>query len=281
MSATIGTILNLAGRQLAGASASPRLDAEVLLAHVLETSRSQMLTRSEHVVPDDSLRLFAALVLARCKGRPVAYLTGLREFWSLPLKITADALIPRPDTELLVEEVLQLIPADAGWYIADLGTGSGAVALALAKERPDCRFVATDLCPRALNVARENARNLDLRNVEFLEGEWFAPLAGRRFGMIVSNPPYVPDGDPHLAQGDLRFEPRLALAGGPDGLAAIRKIALRAPAHLEPGGWFLVEHGYDQGERVRTILTAAGFGAIRTARDLAGHERVSLGRFEA
>lgn len=279
MGVTVATLLRRAGTELAKASPTPRLDAEVLLAHVLETPHSHLFTHPEQRIADDKLKLFALLVVARRKGRPVAYLTGKREFWSLNLKVNSATLIPRPETELLVEQSLRHVPPGARRYLLDLGTGSGAVALALATERPHCKIIATEISDEALAVARENAETLRINNVEFLQGDWFAPIPGRRFAVIVSNPPYVSNEDPHLHTGDLRFEPRRALTGGPDGLAAIRKIVLRAPAHLDPSGVLLLEHGFDQAERVRELLSAAGFTDIRSFRDLAGSERVSVGRF--
>ncbi|MGH8398879.1 MAG: HemK/PrmC family methyltransferase, partial [Gammaproteobacteria bacterium] len=171
------------------------------------------------------------------------------------------------------------VPVDTRRYLLDLGTGSGAIALALAKERPNCTIIATDISRAALTVAYENAQALEINNVKFRLGEWFAPISSRRFGVIVSNPPYVPNDDPHLKAGDLRFEPQNALTGGPDGLAAIRKIVLRAPTHLDPCGVLLIEHGYDQGERVRALFAAAGFSDIHTVRDLDDNERVTTGRF--
>ncbi|MGH8283055.1 MAG: peptide chain release factor N(5)-glutamine methyltransferase [Gammaproteobacteria bacterium] len=269
----------MAGRELAKSSPTPSLDAEILLAHVLETPRSHLFARPERRIENDRLRLFALMVVARRKGRPVAYLTGQRDFWSLTLKVTPATVIPRPETELLVEEALRIVPAGARWYLLDLGTGSGAIALALAKDRPHCVITATDLSRSALRVARENARALEINNVEFMQGEWFVPISGRRFGVIVSNPPYVPNDDPHLNTGDPRFEPRRALTGGPDGLAAIRKIVLRAPSHLNTGGVLLLEHGYDQGERVRALMSSAGFNGVHSVRDLTGYERVTSGRF--
>ena len=273
MGATIATLLRIASSELSKTSPSPRLDAEILLAHVLETPRSHLHARPEQRVEDKKMRWFALLVVARCKGRPIAHLTGKRDFWSLSFKVTAATLIPRPETELLVEETLRVVPAGARWYIADLGTGSGAIALSLAHERPHCKLVATDISRLALEVARENAARLKITNVEFLEGEWFTPIASRRFAVIVSNPPYVANDDPHLRSGDLRFEPRRALTGGPDGLAAIRKIVLRAPTHLESGGVLLLEHGYDQAERVRGLLASAGFSYIHSVSDLTGNSR--------
>ncbi|MGH8403603.1 MAG: peptide chain release factor N(5)-glutamine methyltransferase [Gammaproteobacteria bacterium] len=281
MDASVATLLHTASTRLAKTSATPHLDAECLLAHVLQTLRSHLLAHPEQRVERNTLRRFARLVGARSRGRPVAYLTGEREFWSLSLKVNPATLIPRPETELLVEQSLCLVPVAARWHLLDLGTGSGAIALALAKERPHCRITATDISRSALAVARENAAALDIANVEFLQGEWFAPLPGRRYHLIVSNPPYVPDADPHLAAGDLRFEPQRALNGGADGLAMIRKIVQQAPAHLDPGGVLLLEHGYDQAARVREFLWAAGFNGIRTYPDLAGAERVSVGRIAA
>ena len=279
MAVTVATLLRMAGKELSKTSPTPRLDAEILLAHVLNVPRSHLYARPEQRLDGDKLRHFTLLTIARQKGRPVAYLTGRRDFWAMSLKVTSATLIPRPETELLVEEALRCIPVESRWYLADLGTGSGAIALALAIERPHCIITATDISEAALDVARDNAHTLGIRNVEFLQGEWFAPVSGRRFAAIVSNPPYVPDEDPHLLSGDVRFESRRALTGGPDGLAPIRKIALRASVHLEAGGVLLLEHGYDQGERVRTLLSSAGFTDIRSIRDLADHERVTLGRF--
>ncbi|MGH8307235.1 MAG: peptide chain release factor N(5)-glutamine methyltransferase [Gammaproteobacteria bacterium] len=279
MGVTIATSLNRACQELAKTSPTPKLDAEILLAHVLEIPRSHLYARPEKRTEGNKLRLFALMVVARRKGRPVAYLTGQHDFWSLSLKVTPATLIPRPETELLVEEVLRIVPVGARRYLLDLGTGSGAIALALAKERPNCTIIATDISRAALTVAYENARALEINNVKFLQGEWFAPISSRRFGVIVSNPPYVPNDDPHLMAGDLRFEPRHALTGGPDGLAAIRKIVLRAPTHLDPGGVLLLEHAYNQGESVRALFAAAGFSDVHTARDLAGTERVTRGLF--
>ena len=281
MDASVATLLQTAGTRLAETSTTPQLDAECLLAHVLQTQRSHLFAHPEQRVARNSLRWFARLVGARSKGRPVAYLTGEREFWSLRLKVNPDTLIPRPETELLVEQSLGLVPLSAHWNLLDLGTGCGAIALALAKERPHCRITATDISRSALAVARGNAAALNIANVEFLQGEWFASLPGRRYHLIVSNPPYVPDGDLHLHAGDLRFEPPRALIGGADGLMMIREIVPQAPAHLDSGGVLLLEHGYDQAARVRALMSAAGFNGIRTYRDLAGTERVSVGRITA
>ncbi len=252
-----------------------RADAERLLAHALGHTRAWLYARPEHV-PDAAQRArFAELVAARARGVPIAYLTGRRAFWSFELGVTPAVLIPRPETERLVELALARLPAHAECAVADLGTGSGAVALALAHERPRARVLATDASADALAVARANAERLGLANVEFAQGDWCAALGARRFDLIASNPPYVAAGDAHLARGDLRFEPAAALASSADGLDAIRAIAAAAPEHLMPGGWLLVEHGFDQGARVRALFAAHGLRDAATHRDLEGRERVT------
>ena len=259
-------------------SDSPRLDTELLLCHVLGKPRSHLMAWPDAELTADDERDFLALVERRAAGEPVAHLLGEREFWSLPLKVTADTLIPRPDTELLVELALERLPRRPGIRMADLGTGTGAIALALASERPAAQVVATDISDRALAVARENARRLDLANVEFRQGAWLAPLADEAFDLIVTNPPYIPEDDHHLGEGDVRFEPRVALTAGPDGLAAIRLIAAEALPHLQPGGWLILEHGHDQGESVPNILEQAGFVDVSDIPDLAGNPRACVGR---
>lgn len=254
------------------------VDAEFLLAHVLGRSRSWLLAHRDEAVPDADAAAFDALVQRRAAGEPVAYLTGQRGFWRFDLAVTPATLIPRPETELLVELALHRLPADRPLRIADLGTGSGAIALALAFERPRAQVLATDASVQALDVARANAAALRLGNVGFREGDWFAPLAGERFDLIASNPPYIALDDPHLVEGDLRYEPASALSSGADGLDAIRTIAAGAPAHLESGGWLLLEHGWDQGAAVRDVLTRAGFADVATQRDLEDRDRVTLGR---
>ncbi|OOG22945.1 protein-(glutamine-N5) methyltransferase, release factor-specific [Thioalkalivibrio denitrificans] len=254
-----------------------RREAEILLGHLLGRDRGWLLAHDDEPVPPETAAAFRALHARRMAGEPVAYLTGRRGFWTLELCVTPDVLIPRPETERLVEQALACIPEDARWDVADLGTGSGAIALALASERPACRIVATDANPAALAVARTNAERHGIRNVAFLEGEWWQPLQGRHFHLVVSNPPYVADDDPHLARGDVRFEPRHALAAGEQGLDDLKVIISGAPAHLHPGGMLLLEHGYDQGEAVRRLLREAGFRDVETWQDLAGHERVSGG----
>lgn len=254
------------------------VDADYLLLHVLNQPRSWLFAHASDAVSPADAAHFDALVQRRVSGEPVAYLTGSRGFWTLDLAVTPATLIPRPETELLVEQALARMPADTAVRVADLGTGSGAVALALAKERPLAQLVATDASCDALDVARGNAQRNALVNVEFRHGDWLTPLLGERFDVIVSNPPYIADHDPHLDQGDLRFEPALALSCGVDGLDAIRMIAIAAPAHLRAGGWLLLEHGLDQGPAVRTLLRDAGFYGVKTVRDLEARDRVTLGQ---
>lgn len=260
------------------ATAIDRIDAEWLLVHALDTSRSWLFAHSGDPVRPDVAGRFEALLARRQAGEPVAYLTGMQGFWTLELEVSTATLIPRPETELLVELALARIPVDAVARVADLGTGSGAIALAIARERPRATVIATDASTAALEVARRNAARNRIANIEFRDGDWFAPLAGEAFDLIASNPPYIADGDPHLGEGDLRFEPPTALSSGPDGLDAIRRIVRDAPSHLAPGGWLLLEHGWDQGEAVRALLQAAGFADVETAQDLESRDRVSLGR---
>lgn len=256
-------------------SPSPRLDAEVLAMHVCKLTRTQLITQGDYVPNPEQAQRLRELVARRRRGEPIAYLTGRREFWSLDLQITPDVLIPRPETELLVEQALARIPAHADWIIADLGTGSGAVALAVARERPRCRVLATDASQAALTLTQANAQRLGIVNVECRHGDWLTPLAGETVDMIVSNPPYVAESDPHLAAGDVRFEPRPALTPGGDGLDAIRGIVRDARRHLRAHAWLLLEHGYDQGPAVRALLESRGYRDIRTFRDTSGQERVT------
>ena len=234
-----------------------RLDAELLLLHALGKPRSWLFAHAGDAPEMDVQTAFSALVERRAGGEPVAYITGRQGFWSLELEVTPATLIPRPETELLVELALARLPRDAPCAVADLGTGSGAIALAIASERPLARIVATDASSAALDVARRNAQRLGLGNVAFAHGDWLAPLAGQRFALVVSNPPYIEAADPHLARGDLRFEPATALASGADGFDDIRHIVHAARAYLEPGGWLLFEHGWNQGEASRNLLKAA------------------------
>ncbi|HXY97594.1 MAG TPA: peptide chain release factor N(5)-glutamine methyltransferase [Steroidobacteraceae bacterium] len=269
---TVEALLNRA----AGAAAG--LDAELLLAHVLAVPRARLKSHPQAPVEPAAAERFLALLGRRAAGEPLAYLTGRREFWSLDLAVTPDVLIPRPETELLVERALAVGSAEP-LRVADLGTGSGAVALALARERPRWRIVATDVSAPALAVARANAAALGLSQIEFLSGSWFEPLGEARFDLIVSNPPYVAADDPALSGPALAFEPALALTPpGGDALASLRVLARGAPARLTHGGWLLLEHGATQGREVRAELVAAGFTHVRSHRDLAGHERMTEGQ---
>jgi release factor glutamine methyltransferase len=268
------------GRRALDSGGAGALEAEVLLAHALGRDRAWLYANPEAELTERQGREFRTLVDRRSKGEPVAYLTGTREFWSLPLKVTPDVLIPRPETELLVEAALEFVPADAGWRIADLGTGSGAVAIALARERPGCEVHATEYDPAAFEVARENIGRLAPGRVRLHQGPWLGPLDGR-FHLIVSNPPYVGSGDPHLQQGDCRFEPADALTPGPDAMAAIRLIAEGARSCLEPGGMLAFEHGYDQGGASLRLLRELGYEEPRCRKDLEGRDRISSGRMPA
>ncbi|MFT4047036.1 MAG: peptide chain release factor N(5)-glutamine methyltransferase [Solimonas sp.] len=270
----LGAALMQAQAALAATSDSPRFDAELLMGHALGLSRAQLFSRPHEDIAATDVARFDALVQRRRRGEPVAYLTGTQGFWTLDLEVAPAVLVPRPETELLVQWALECVPDDAPVRIADLGTGSGAIALALASERPQARVFASDVSPEALAVARRNAGRANLR-VSFREGSWWQPFAGEAFALVVANPPYIARGDAHLDA--LRFEPMLALTDGADGLDALREIIHGAPAHLARGGRLLVEHGFDQGEAVRVLFAAAGFGDIATRRDLEGRERATGG----
>ena len=278
MPTSLAAVLNHASRELTASSESPRLDAELLLAHALGRPRSYLYAWPEAQVEPVELELFQTLLARRVHGEPMAYLTGRREFWSLDLDVSPATLIPRPETELLVELALAKLPPEP-CCMADLGTGSGAVALALAHERSDCRILACDASEDALSIARENSQRLGIESVEFRLGDWLTALPPLRFDMIVSNPPYVAAASPYLQQGDVRFEPQAALIGGADGLDAIRRIIEQSKTYLASGAWLLLEHGGEQGTAVRELLQQAGYRDIKTQRDLAGHERVSGGRW--
>lgn len=258
-----------------------RREAALLLRHALGVSDTWLIAHADDEVDPARAAAFHDLVARRAQGEPVAYLTGVRGFHALELHVTPDVLIPRPETELLVELALQRIPTGAPCAVADLGTGSGAIALAIAHARPTAGVIATDASDAALQVARGNARRLQLHNLVFRRGDWCAPLGGERFDVIVSNPPYIAAGDPHLREGDLRFEPAAALASGVDGLDAPRIIVRDAGANLHDGGWLLLEHGFDQGASVRDLLARHGYAGVFTARDLEGRERASAGRWMA
>ncbi|OED44991.1 protein-(glutamine-N5) methyltransferase, release factor-specific [Endozoicomonas sp. (ex Bugula neritina AB1)] len=275
--ARIDRTLSKASSELSD-SKTARLDAELLLAHVLDKPRSYFFTWPEKELSETQQQAFQHLIDQRKQGTPVAYLIGEREFWSLSLKVNEDTLIPRPDTELLVELALaQPIAKQA--RIVDLGTGTGAIALALAHERPNWHISAVDMNAKALTIAKENAQLNRINNVSFIEGSWCQPLPESDRGlldMIVSNPPYIRSDDPHLQQGDVRFEPLSALTSGPDGLNDIRAIVQQSHSLLKVNGWILIEHGYDQGKAVRNILSKHGFSQIRTEADLSQQDRVTL-----
>jgi release factor glutamine methyltransferase len=254
--------------------ATPELDAELLLALAAELPRARLRSHPETRLEGPATEHYRGLIERRAGGEPLAYLTGWREFWSLRLGVSPAVLVPRPETELLVERALALRASREG-RVVDLGTGSGAIALALAQERPGWQVMATDISAPALEVARANARALGLTAVEFRHGSWFGPLTGMRFDLIISNPPYVAAHDPVMSAGALACEPRVALTPGDDALASLRAIVRGAPQHLVPGGWLLLEHGAAQGAQVRHELVLAGFGSVRSHSDLAGHERMT------
>lgn len=275
---TLRQVVADASARLGGIDA--RHEVELLLLHVLDRPRSWLFAHATDPLPAADQVAFEALLVRRVAGEPVAYLTGRCGFWTLDLEVGPATLIPRPETELLVELALERLPPDRPLQVADLGTGSGAIALAIASERPQAQVLATDASHDALTVAARNAVRNEVGNVRFAEGghDWYAPLQGQRFDLIASNPPYIRSDDPHLQQGDLRFEPATALASGMDGLDDIRRIATSADAHLLAGGWLLIEHGWDQGDAIRALLEQAGLASVYTARDLEQRDRVTLGQ---
>ena len=260
-------------------SDTARMDAEVLLSHVFGRSRTYLRTWPQHILSIGQHAQFLKLLERRCNGEPISYIIGSRDFWDMTLTVSPDTLIPRPETETLVEQALMRIPVDAHWQIADLGTGSGAIALAIARERPGCQLVATDISAAALTIAQSNAKQLQVDNICFIEGDWFSPLSGQFFHIVLSNPPYIHPDDAHLQQGDLRFEPLSALQSGPDGMADIRSICESARQGLRPGGWLLLEHGFEQGPPTRDSLKNLGYQHVKTKEDLACNPRVSLGQW--
>ena len=252
---------------------------ELLLAAALGKSRSYLHTWPEKIVSSEDALTFAGFLQRRRGGEPVAYILGQQGFWKLDLEVAPHTLIPRPDTELLVEAALELLPATPV-KVLDLGTGSGAIALALASERPAWQVTAVDRVLEAVALAERNRQRLQLGNASFLHSHWFSALTGQRYGLILSNPPYIRADDRHLNEGDVRFEPSSALVAGSDGLDDIRAIIQAAPQHLLSGGWLLLEHGFDQAKNVRSLLREGGFVEVDSRRDLGGHERISLGRFD-
>lgn len=270
----IRDLLKRAQNSLDGESAA--LDCELLLCHCLGRDRAYLYTWPEREVDDLHANAFQSLLERRRSGEPIAYLIGSREFWSLPLRVNNSTLIPRPDTERLVEIALAL-PLPLNAHVLDLGTGTGAIALALASEKSNWQVVGVDIAEDAVALAQHNARDLEIHNTQFLPSNWFANISFQSFDLIVSNPPYIAEDDPHLAQGDVRFEPRRALVAAHHGLAAIGEIANAAKTYLRAGGWLLFEHGYQQAPAVRTLLSQLGYDNISTWNDWDGNERVTGG----
>lgn len=272
----IKTILDKATQKLENISSTPGLDAELLLSHILDRPRSQLRANPDAKLIDADIAVFNRLLQRRMEMEPIAYILGQKEFWSLNLEITPDVLIPRPETELLIELVLKHYQTDENIVLADLGTGSGAVALAIASERPNWEVFATDKSQAALQLAAYNAKNLNFNNVEFLQGDWCQPLLSQKFDIIVSNPPYIAESDQHL-QRDIKFEPTEALIAADNGLRDIKNIIQHAQSHLKSTGLLMLEHGCDQGENVRSLMSQHGYKNIITHKDLAGLERVTVG----
>jgi release factor glutamine methyltransferase len=275
---TIAMLLQKSASVLKSTSRSARLDAEVLLAHVMGRTRVQLYGSGTDTVKSEIAVRYIKLIKERRAGKPVAHLTGSREFWSMELQVTADTLIPRAETELLVECALKHIPVIGNPVVLEMGTGSGAVAMALATERDEARIMATDISVAALAVAEQNASSHNIENIDFCFGDWFSAAVDRIFDVIVSNPPYVTDDEWIRHHFELAHEPVLALRGGRDGLLAIRKIIDQAPAHLKPGGWLIIEHGFRQGPEIADLFVQQGFTRVSTYRDLPGHPRVTEGR---
>jgi release factor glutamine methyltransferase len=274
---SISAALRKTEQILADTSDTASLDARVLMEHVTGLSHADLISKGEQPLTESQQSLFDELVALRKTGAPVAYIIGHREFWSMDFLVTPDTLIPRPETETLVERALLHIPEETEVTIADLGTGSGAIALAIGYERPHAKVVATDASRLALETARVNEERLGLGNIELRLGSWLEPIEDFACDVIVSNPPYVRMDDPHLEKGDVRYEPVTALVSGDDGLDAIREIVGSAPAHLKPGGWLLLEHGFDQAADVKQLMKEAGFTKIETIGDLSGQDRVTEG----
>ena len=255
-----------------------KLEAQLLLERVLTVNHAWLITHADDKINSETHQQFEALIQRRISGEPIAHILGEREFYGLAFKVTPDTLIPRPDTETLVEAALAKISPSETTRILDLGTGSGAIALAIAKHRPNANVIAVDASQAALSVAQENAKALNIHNVQFLLSDWFSTLTNQHFDVIVSNPPYIEQDDGHLKQGDLRFEPISALASGEDGLDDIRQIILDAFAHLKPKGWLMFEHGYNQAKSVSVLLASAHFSSIETLKDLGSNDRVTFGQ---
>lgn len=277
---TLGEMLEQATQLLLPVSDSARLDAELLIAEALQIPRSVFFSQPEQVLDARQLAWVQQLVARRTQGEPIAYILGSKHFWDIELHVTPDTLIPRPETELLVQTALSLFDAEQAIEVIDLGTGSGAIAIAIARARPSWRVTATDVSVAALDIARKNAQGYTLGNIRFVHSHWFDAIdSSKKFELIVSNPPYIAEGDPHLQQGDVRFEPPQALQSGADGLDAIRAILRDSREHLGTNAWLMFEHGYDQAQAVRDLLRDHGYTHIDQKQDLAGHVRMSMGRY--
>lgn len=263
------------GRNMLVNSESPEVDAQVLLCFILNCQTTYLHTWPEKELTTEQQRFYSQLIVKRDQGQPIAYLIGQRGFWNLDLKVTADTLIPRPDTELLVALALSKLKSDM--LVADLGTGTGAIALSLAMENPNARIVAMDYSQPALAVAKQNSQRNHINNVSFWQGSWLDSIKDNSLDMIVSNPPYIEQSDPHLSQGDVRFEPISALTSGVDGLDDIKQIILQAKIKLRPSSWLIIEHGYDQSEQVQQLFYDAGFIEVQAHQDFGGNDRVTMG----
>lgn len=277
----IQNTLKSAIKVLSKTSDSAFLDAEVLLSHVLDKPRSHLRAWPEKELKNTELDCFLQLIKQRHQGIPIAYITGVKEFWSRDFKVNPDVLIPRPDTELLIELSLIAIENNTKVRLLDLGTGSGIIAITLAAERPDIEVFASDLCDKALNIAQQNANTYKLKNVHFLQSHWFNGIAQSQFDLIISNPPYIENNDPHLSQGDVRFEPKSALIAASHGLKDIKNISIKAYKRLKPGGMLLIEHGFEQKTQVQGIFKSSSYCKIKTHTDLSGNPRVTTGLSES
>jgi release factor glutamine methyltransferase len=275
---TIKTLLAQAANTLKNYSDSPLLDAEVLLGFMLGKPRTYLRAWCDNTLTDEQLAAFEALIKQRQQGTPIAYLTGTREFWSRDFKVTPDVLIPRPDTELLIELSLELIPKNQAFNLIDLGTGSGIIAVTVAAERPNAQVTAVDASLAALEIAKHNARHHQLTNIEFYQSDWFANVPKSLFDLVISNPPYIDPDDEHLQQGDVRFEPQSALIADNQGLSDIQVIADKARCYLKSTGHLLIEHGYNQAPQVQAIFNALAYDKVQSYRDLSGQPRVTYGR---
>ena len=279
MTKTLGSVHQEAIEQLKPCSDSARLDADLLLSFALDIPRTRFITQADAPVSEEQFDYIQDLLDQRKAGNPISYITGTQGFWDLELFVNEHTLIPRPETELLVEFALSIFPASKQINVIDLGTGTGAIAIAIAKSRPNWQVMACEQSKDALNVARKNAENYQLKNIELIKSDWFSSIDNQKsFDLIISNPPYIPEQDPHLQQGDVQFEPIGGLSSGKDGLDDIRQIVKAAKDHLNEYGWLIVEHGYDQGDAVKALFQEHGYHTIQQGQDLSGHTRATYGQ---